>query len=246
MSYALVIPCYNEELRLPKADVLEFIGLNPEFHILFVNDGSTDRTWEVLKTLANLSSRITSIELSNNFGKAEAVRQGLLKVRAEGHAYIGFADADFATPPTEVARLFQIAEQSGIEAVLGSRVMMLGVRIVRRPLRHYLGRIFATFASIALKLPVYDTQCGAKVFRNTSLFEKSIDKSFLSKWAFDVELIARLSQDRTERIHEIFLEVPLREWRDVSGTKLRMAHMLGAFVDLWRISKLVRSMTPRR
>lgn len=240
MSCALVIPCYNEEKRLSIESVLKFINLNPHFHLVLVNDGSLDGTSDILRDLLNRSNRISRLEFPRNVGKAEAVRRGLIKMSDANHAFVGYADADFATPPQEIARLFQIAQETETEVVLGSRIKMLGAKIVRRPTRHYLGRVFATFASLALRLPVYDTQCGAKVFRNNQNLRASIEHPFLSTWAFDVELIARLAKNRSDDVHGSFREVPLFEWRDIAGSKLGWMDMMHAFIDLWRISRFVR------
>ena len=80
---------------------------------------------------------------------------------------------------------------------------------------HYLGRVFATFASITIGLPVYDTQCGFKVFNHQLAYE-IFSKNFISKWIFDVELFLRAKSKDT-----FFKEIPLKYWVDISGSKLK-------------------------
>src|SRR5204862_482251 len=85
----------------------------------------------------------------------------LARALDRGAEVVGYVDADLSTPVAEVARLLDEMEQRGVAVVMGARVALLGTAIQRRALRHYLGRLFATAASIILGLPVYDTQCGA-------------------------------------------------------------------------------------
>jgi hypothetical protein len=121
---------------------------------------------------------------------------------------------------------------------MGSRVQLLGRRIERSSLRHYAGRVFATGASLSLGLPVYDTQCGAKLFRPSPALACALEQPFTSRWAFDVELLGRLLRPDTgvppvaaERIRE----EPLLVWSDVPGSKLRPLGALRGGLDLLRL-----------
>jgi hypothetical protein len=125
--------------------------------------------------------------------------------------------------------------------VLGSRIQRLGARVERSPLRHYAGRLFASLASIVLRLPVYDTQCGAKMFRGTNELAYAFAEPFLSKWIFDVEVIARLQRAAAPAsLSQRLFELPLREWRDVAGSKLSTSRGAAAFLELWRIYRKYR------
>jgi hypothetical protein len=118
---------------------------------------------------------------------------------------------------------------------MASRVRMLGWRMDRRAWRHYLGRVFATLASVILDMPVYDTQCGAKAFRVSPALRVAISTPFRSSWVFDVELIGRLSRGSSTAEPVplgAFEEMPLRSWRDVSGSTLGPVAMGQALVDL--------------
>lgn len=105
-------------------------------------------------------------------------------------------------------------------------------------MRHYLGRIYASLAGAILRMPFYDTQCGAKFFRVTPLLRKTLATPFSSRWAFDLELIGRLlvgvEGERGLRPGEL-IEVPLDEWIDVGGSKLHFGSMAKTLVDLVRI-----------
>ena len=107
--------------------------------------------------------------------------------------------------------------------VLGSRVKLLGRSIERHAWRHYLGRFFATIVSELLRLPVYDTQCGAKMFRATDALRRVLERPFTTSWLFDVEILARfiaLEKGGTTAASDRLYELPLNEWRDVAGSKL--------------------------
>ena len=160
--------------------------------------------------------------------------------------YVGFWDADLATPLEAIGDFARVLDaRPELMMVFGARVGLLGRRIERRLKRHYLGRLFATAVSLMLKLPVYDTQCGAKLFRNTPAVAALFDEPFASRWIFDVELLARwqsLARSRTAPPAEAAVyEYPLDTWRDVAGSKLRSRDMLRAAVELaaiyWRYQR---------
>src|SRR5262249_14604995 len=100
----------------------------------------------------------------------------------------------------------------------------------RGRLRHYLGRVFATAASLILRLRVYDTQCGAKFFRAGPALAAALATPFSSRWAFDVELIGRLLCEGLEPGG--FLEVTVHKWAVGGGSKLKAEPMLRSGLDL--------------
>ena len=244
----VVIPCFNEARRLDVEQLAALAG-SERVSLLLVNDGSTDRTADVLAELSSRSDAIRVLELGANVGKAEAVRRGLLRAIDEGAPIVGYFDADLATPPRELLRLLDVLDTSAHRSfVMAARVGLLGRTIERRAARHYLGRVFATFASLALRLRVYDTQCGAKLFRVTPGVVDALSRPFRSSWVFDVELIGRLLRTSADPLPETaFEEVPLLEWHDVSGSKLGALEMARAAADLAVVAAELRRPTrPRR
>ncbi|HEY9463039.1 MAG TPA: glycosyltransferase [Vicinamibacterales bacterium] len=237
---SLVVPCYNEATRL---DVQEFtrFAQSGVARLFLVNDGSRDETLTVLREIESAApGHVTVVNLEQNCGKAEAVRRGLIEALASDSQFVGFWDADLATPFDALTGFLRELEAAPhLEIVIGSRVRLLGRTIDRQASRHYAGRVFATAASLALRLPVYDTQCGAKLFRATDQLGRALATPFLSRWVFDVELLARLGTvdgryDRTRLVHTVY-EFPLAEWRDVAGSKLRMTDFAKSAVDLLKI-----------
>jgi glycosyltransferase involved in cell wall biosynthesis len=236
----LVVPCFNEERRLPKDRFREFLGSHADASICFVNDGSADRTLSVLQTLNGFDpNRLLVVNLARNGGKAEAVRQGVLyALSLRRFEFIGYWDADLSTPLTEVDHLIApLTEDKRYQLALGSRVKRLGSNIDRDATRHYLGRVFSTLSSQLLDLPVYDSQCGAKLFR-AEVANILFDEPFSTAWAFDLEILVRLRRRLgTEKFHDSTIEVPLRNWREIGGSKLKFVDMLRMPLELFRIRR---------
>jgi dolichyl-phosphate beta-glucosyltransferase len=236
----VVVPCYNEAARFRADAFVRFLESPESSHIqlLFVNDGSRDRTLAVLESFrAQFPERTCVLDQQPNRGKAEAVRKGMLRAIESGQARVtGFWDADLATPLAQISDFLQLLDtQPDLEMVFGARVRLLGRAIHRQALRHYLGRCFATVVSILLKMPIYDTQCGAKLFRVTPDLQQVLAEPFLSRWIFDVEILARfLSLYRGDhaRLGKEIYEFSLPEWTDVAGSKVSGMDFVRAFGEL--------------
>jgi dolichyl-phosphate beta-glucosyltransferase len=244
LSYSVVVTVFNEEgnveaLATRVLAAMEAVGAS--FELLFVDDGSSDATGRVLAAMAHASDAIEVFSLDSNTGKAEAVRRGLVVALRSGPGVVGYYDADLATPPEELMRLIrELRSRPELSGVLASRVARLGSSIERNAVRHYVGRTYATIASIALGITVYDTQCGAKVFRVNDTFVAALAEPFRSSWAFDAEMLHRLLRGNAQSpglAVESFVELPLTAWHDVSGSKMRFGPALAALFDLLRIAR---------
>jgi glycosyltransferase involved in cell wall biosynthesis len=239
----IVVPCWNEAQRLDAEGFLSFGEGHPAIRFFLVNDGSTDRTLEILRGIERAAPEsFRVLDERPNRGKAEAVRRGMNAAFREGVDYAGYWDADLATPLEEIPRFLEILEtQPQLEVLLGSRVQLLGRSIERSPWRHYLGRVFATAASLTLRLAVYDTQCGAKLFRVTQEIRELFAEPFCTDWIFDVELIARFIRPRRgaqrSGSEQAIREVPLEQWRDVAGSKVGPLDFFRGMRDLWRVHR---------
>jgi glycosyltransferase involved in cell wall biosynthesis len=238
----IVVPCYNEANRLEVERFVNFQLPDHRLEFLFVNDGSQDDTFKILKTLRLLApEQIDVLDLQPNRGKAEAVRQGFLKAIEKSPDYVGFWDADLATPLEEIPRFCEILDnQPDLDMVFGARVKLLGRNIQRKAYRHYFGRVLATAVSLVLDLPIYDSQCGAKLFRVHNALHQAFATPFLSRWVFDVEMVARFKKILAGQGLEVgsrIYELPLREWKDVGGSKLHLKDGFLAYLDLWKIYK---------
>ena len=236
----LVVPCFNEVRRLDGDAFIRFLTQQPHCSICFVDDGSADGTGTALDALrTRLPERVHLLKLPANVGKAEAVRQGVLHLRSlGGFAIAGYWDADLSTPLAELQAMLLVFEMNpACVLVMGSRFGRLGSNFQRGRVRQALGRLFVIAAAAILRLPVHDSQCGAKVFRADAIDLLFADP-FISPWLFDVELLARLRNHLgREAVLRAVVEVPLQAWREVGDSKMTAAHMAAVPLALLKISR---------
>ena len=234
---AITVPCYNEADRLKCDAFIDFVREQRNVMFIFVDDGCTDNTAQLLKSMSESeANNIRFMTLETNRGKAEAVRQGTLSAIAAGARYVGYWDADLATPLKAILEfLAELKKNSHLLLVMGARVQLLGRTIVRNRYRPYLGRVFATLTSVVLRIPVYDTQCGAKMFVASEPVALAFRDPFISRWVFDVEILARLVCRGNVNPQVAIYEYPLFEWYDVKGSKIKLKDFWIAFWDLGRI-----------
>lgn len=234
----IVIPCYNEENRLPVEEFHNFLMASDSVYFYFINDGSKDNTSAILNSLqSRWSEKILVLNLARNYGKAEAVRRGVIEsLKWKDFKYVGYFDADLSTPLSEIQFLLdQINQKEDYQIAFGSRVKRIGARIERNAIRHYPSRILATLIGMSLKLPVYDTQCGAKLMK-AGIIPEIFKLPFISRWFFDVEIFARIIRMfGLNNSLKIMIEVPLRQWIDVPDSKIRPTYLLKAPLELLKI-----------
>ena len=247
----IVVPCYNEARRLNTRAFTRFRASGHWVEFLFVNDGSGDDTLELLERLRRESPDTIRVrDQQPNHGKAEAVRTGMMEALATDADFVGYWDADLATPLDALPKFLAVLEdRPGINVVLGSRVKLLGRTIERHAWRHYLGRVFATLVSELLHLAVYDTQCGAKLFRATPELRRVVSQPFTTSWLFDVEILARMIADSpngTSGVARCLYELPLDEWRDVPGSKLTRAAYIRAATSVVKLYREYGSVLDRQ
>jgi glycosyltransferase involved in cell wall biosynthesis len=237
------IPAYNEEKRFPTEEYINFLlKVREGVDFQFINDGSIDNTQTILLNLKNkFPERIYIKVLKKNVGKAEALRFGILdsKVNISNYKYIGYFDADLAAPLNEIFTFdwwFQKLKSKPM-IFIGSRVKLFGTTNIKRYVyRHYLGRFFATIVSNCLKLTIYDTQCGAKLFSDAVVKDLFKD-AFISRWLFDVELIFRfINMFGCKNLQKMIYEIPLLRWEEKGHSKIRVADLIKMPYELARIT----------
>ncbi|MFT4575158.1 MAG: CheY-like chemotaxis protein/glycosyltransferase involved in cell wall biosynthesis [Polaribacter sp.] len=233
----VVIPCYNEEERLLSNQFLSFIDKNSGYHLCFVNDGSTDSTLDVLKTLRKgRKDYITVYDCEKNGGKSEAVRLGMLHMANHKDLdYIGFLDADLSTDLSDFDDLVSTIENSNYKIVSGSRISRMGADIAKESARQIISLSINFVIRKILSMQFKDTQCGAKIF-NKDVIQILFKDKFITKWLFDVEIFLRMKRYYTVNIaKELICEKPLKRWVHVDGSKLSMkdsVRIIGQLVQI--------------
>jgi glycosyltransferase involved in cell wall biosynthesis len=241
-TITIIVPCYNEEKRLNLDAFSRYANQAKTIKFIFVNDGSNDNTEIVLSEFVREHyEEFSLLTLPFNQGKAEAVRYGFQNALKSSQSFIGYWDADLSTPLSAIQQFIEVFNQRpNCLLVMGSRVKLLGRIIERNKCRHYFGRIFATFAAVTLNREIYDTQCGAKLFRVFPRLQPIFDKPFISRWLFDVELIARLikiEEIERDRTGDVIYEYPLHQWVHDGFSSVRFFDFIKAPYELAKIRK---------
>ena len=238
----VVIPCYNEEERLLSKEFINYIDKNTGYHLCFVNDGSKDRTLEVLKTLQKgREDFITVYDCEKNGGKAEAVRLGMLHMaKKEDLDYIGFLDADLSTDLADFDDLVKTIETSEFKIVSGSRIARMGANITKESARKIISMTINLIIRTILKMDFKDTQCGAKIFHK-DVINIAFSKKFVTQWIFDVEIFKRMSQHfGLKKAKTMLCEQPLKRWIHADGSKLSMKDSIKIIGQLGQIAWVYR------
>ncbi|GAA3611987.1 response regulator [Flavivirga amylovorans] len=238
----VVIPCYNEEERLLSKEFIDYIDKNTGYHLCFVNDGSKDKTLEVLETLQKGRDHfITVYNCKKNGGKAEAVRLGMLHMAKKSDLdYIGFLDADLSTDLSDFDDLVKTIETSDFKIVSGSRIARMGANITKESARKIISLTINFIIRKILKMDFKDTQCGAKIFHK-EVIEIAFSKKFVTQWIFDVEIFKRVSQYYgLKKAKTMLCEQPLKRWIHADGSKLSMKDSIKIVGKLAQIAWVYR------
>ncbi|WP_281846174.1 response regulator [Olleya namhaensis] len=239
----VVIPCYNEEERLLSEEFITYIDKNSGYHLCFVNDGSKDKTLEVLKELQKgREDFITVYDCEKNGGKAEAVRLGMLHMaEKEDLDYIGFLDADLSTDLADFDDLVKTIETTEFKIVSGSRISRMGANITKESARKIISLTINFIIRKILKMDFKDTQCGAKIFHK-DVIDIAFGKKFVTQWIFDVEIFKRMSiHFGLKEAKTMLCEQPLKRWIHADGSKLSMKDSIKIVGQLGQIAWVYRS-----
>jgi dolichyl-phosphate beta-glucosyltransferase len=218
MDLSIIIPAYNEELRIGVTleEIRSFITTsNLSVEVIVVDDGSTDQTIKVVNDFCASAKFCRCLQQSVNMGKGAAVRVGVLNAAG---ALVLFADADGSTPIAEVHRLIAALREEKAAVAIGSRALCgQGTRIRARMMRKLLGRIFNFFVNLLAVPKIKDTQCGFKLFKH-DVVRPLFEKQKFPRFSFDLEILWR-----AHKLNFKVVEVPIN-WHHVAGSKVRVVH----------------------
>jgi dolichyl-phosphate beta-glucosyltransferase len=225
---SIIIPAYNEELRLPAT--LEYISaflpvLGGETEVIVVDDGSKDQTIAVAESFHSKIPNLRVVPNGVNRGKGYSVRHGMLEARGR---HVLFTDADLSAPIEEAPKLVAALQQ--YDVAIGSRALDRSlIEVHESAFREFAGIVFNTIVRLVLRLPFVDTQCGFKAFRREDC-RIIFDQQRIERFGFDPEL---LYLARHHGLHTT--EIPVR-WAHSPATKVNMLRdSVQMFVDVFTI-----------
>ena len=238
----LVVPAYNESLRWDAAYWRAVREASPSIDLIFVDDGSSDGTADLLaRSAADVGASV--LRLERNQGKAEAVRRGLLQALDAQAAVVGFMDADGAFPASEPQRMLDILGHRGgigrLDAVWSSRVALAGRNVTRTLGRHYMGRIMATYVLRDFEGVPYDSQSGLKWFVASEMLRDMLAEPFATRWLFEIEILARHRASIGRPL--AIWEEPSSRWDEVAGSRVTPKETL----RIMRESRVARRLLSR-
>ncbi len=229
MKLSVIIPAYNEERRLPKTlkSVDEYLKRQDyQYEIIVVNDGSKDKTAEIVENLKSQIANLKLIDRKENRGKGYSVKEGMLNAQGE---YRIFMDADNSTSIDQIEKMWPWFEK-GFDIVIGSRDIKGAVLDPPQPfIRRFVGEVFKFIRMLICDLyTLHDTQCGFKCFTKRSA-EAIFPKTRIERFAFDVEILLI-----AKKLGFKIKEIPVY-WKNDLESKVKLKSALKMGLDLFKI-----------
>jgi glycosyltransferase involved in cell wall biosynthesis len=238
-SITIIIPAYNEEKRLLSSmqRIIEYCtSQNWDYEVVIVEDGSTDRTLNVIHDLISKDNRIKLISNKERLGKGRAIKHGIFAAEKK---YISYMDADLSADPSELKRLLLFIDEFDI--VVGSRILRGELPPTNRPFtRSFLSRCYSKlFRTMFRTVPVYDPQCGLKLFKSHAA-HTLLSQTETNGFAFDCEVLVKAS-----RLGLTIKEVPII-WKHRYGSKVSLLHEIAVMakdlLSVWYKDKVSKSL----
>ncbi len=160
MDISVIVPLLNEEESLPELTAwIERVMDNHQFsyEVILVDDGSTDRSWELIETLHEKNNRLKGIRFQRNYGKSAALNEGFKT--CQGNVVVTM-DADLQDDPDEIPALYQMITRGGFDLVSGWK------KLRHDPISKTLpSKFFNWVTSKVSKIKLHDFNCGLKAYR---------------------------------------------------------------------------------
>lgn len=218
----IIVPVYNEEKRASffLQELIDFCQSTPDyFSVIFVNDGSTDNTLNILQPFADQNNFVRIISYTPNKGKGFAVKKAVLESTTD---YILFIDADGSISPTVIPEMLQKLET--YDVVVGSRALETS-EAIQHPTRKFIGVIFNKLVNLIFWTGIQDNLCGVKGFTNKSAL-LLFSNLKTNRWVFDVEIFFRIKKEKLS-----LYQMPIF-WEHKTGSKIKMYDPIIMFFNL--------------
>lgn len=223
---SIIIPVFNEEKRIQNLNQIASYLRKQKFSwdLIVIDDGSTDRTMKVLKSLKD-KLRFKLLSYSPNLGKGFAIKTGMLEALGK---YRLFLDIDLSTPINELEKFLPFLKKYGI--VIGSRKLRASNLVVRQSfIREHLGKMFTALSRTVLQLNVSDFTCGFKCFSEKAA-KQIFTRQTINRWGFDSEILY-IGKNKKISIKEI----PVT-WKNDPGTKVKFPQdIINSLLELIKI-----------
>ena len=240
---SIIVPCYNEELRF---DLNYFQSLNKKLlnsgvELVFVNDGSTDGTLDILKKIS-FNPRI--LNLNKNVGKAEAIRKAMIQeISINDKIIFGYLDSDGSFDLNDISifvnDFVSNKKLQNYKILSAARVKLAGTSIDRKTHRHVIGRLITSILNLKFENKVYDPQSGFKLFRRSNELIEAFSKPFITRWFIDMEIMNHYKYHKNS-----IIEMPVSSWVDTPGSKIVAKEYFRIFFELTKIKLMASKRNP--
>ena len=235
----VIIPTYNEKENIEKI-IRAVMALDGDYHILVIEDGSPDRTADIVRNLqTEFDGRLFMIERSGKLGLGTAYITGFKWALENGYDYIFEMDADFSHNPDDLPRLYEACSKEGADLSIGSRYCK-GISVVNWPIGRVIMSYYASvYVRTVLGMKVYDTTAGFKCYKRKVLETIDLDKVQMKGYGFQIEM-----KYSTYRLGFRIKEVPVIFVDRTEGTSKMSSGIFGE--AFWGVMKLkMRKISPR-
>ncbi len=221
IKLSLLVPCFNEEKRILKKfdQIYRFLASNvTSFEIILINDGSKDKTEEVLQKITKKYKKVFLIGYSPNKGKGFALKEGVKIAKGE---VIGFTDADFAISLNKLPEVLELLNKNQADIVIGNRKSSQS-NLKSKPdnIRRFLSFLHSQINNFLLDLgPVKDTLCGFKFFKR-SVAKDLFSSIKIHRWFFDLEILIKAREKKLK-----IIQTPV-SWEEVKGGQVKILNAI--------------------
>ena len=236
----IIIPTYNEKENIERM-IRTLRGLDGDYHILVIDDGSPDGTAAIVKGLQQeFPEQLHLIERSGKLGLGTAYLTGFRWSLEHGYDYIFEMDADFSHKPADVPRLYAACAEGGADLAIGSRYCN-GISVINWPIGRVIMSYYASaYVRTVLRMKVYDTTAGFKCYSRKVLETIDFDRIKMRGYGFQIEM-----KYNAYKLGFKLVEVPINFEDRKEGTSKMSSGIFGE--AFWGVLKLrFRKIRPRR